>query len=65
MKILASVEKFMSFVNNNDTKYVVLTSACSNENIYENFYSNFPKNMKVLDITAVEFNTGFINLYVL
>ena len=65
MNILATVEEFMSFVKDNDYKNVTLVTACSNEEFYSNLYSNFPEEMKSMNITSIEFQPGNIKLYVL
>lgn len=65
MNILATVAEFMSFVKDNDYKNVTLVTACSNEEFYSNFYSNFPEKMRSMNITSIEFQPGNIKLYVL
>lgn len=65
MKTLATVKEMMSFVKDNESKYTILITSCSEQEIYKNFYSNFPDEMKELDITLIEFQSGCIILHVL
>lgn len=65
MRTLTTVKELMSFIQDSDSKYVTLITACSDNEVYSNFYSDFSEDMKVLDVTAIEFQSGCINLYVL
>lgn len=65
MKIMSTVREMMSFVKDGDSKWVTLITACSNEEVYSDFYFNFPYEMKELDITLIELQQGYIVLYVL
>ena len=60
-----TVKELMSHVKDSDSKWVTLVTACSNQEVYSNFYFNFPYEMKGLDITLIEFQQGNIILYVL
>ena len=55
----------MSFIKDSESKYTVLITACSEQELYRNFYSNFPDEMKELDVTLIEFQSGCIILHVL
>jgi hypothetical protein len=65
MKVMSTVREMMSFVKDGDSKWVTLITACSNEEVYSDFYFNFPYEMKELDITLIELQQGYIVLYVL
>lgn len=65
MKTLTSVKEIMSFIKDGDSKWVTLITACSNQEVYSNFYFNFPYEMKELDVTLIELQQGHIILYVL
>lgn len=65
MSIIATVENVMSHIKDSDHKYVILTTACSEQKVYENFYSNFPQEMKEPDVTLIEFQSGCIILHIL
>ena len=65
MSIIATVKDVMSHIKDGDYKYVTLITACSEQEIYSNFYSNFPQEMKEPDVTLIEFQSGCIILYVL
>lgn len=60
-----TVRELMSHIKDGDSKYVTLITACSNEEVYSNFYFNFPYEMKELDVTLIELQQGHIILYVL
>lgn len=65
MATLMTVRELMSHIKDGDSKYVTLVTACSNEEVYSNFYFNFPYEMKELDVTLIELQQGHIILYVL
>lgn len=65
MATLMTVKELMSHIKDGDSKYVTLVTACSNEEVYSNFYFNFPYEMKELDVTLIELQQGHIILYVL
>lgn len=65
MRTLTTVKEMMSFIKDSESKYTVLITACSEQEIYKNFYSNFPDEMKELDVTLIEFQSGCIILHVL
>lgn len=65
MKVLMTVKELMSHVKDGDSKWITLVTACSNQEVYSNFYFNFPYEMKELDITLIEIQQGHIILYVL
>lgn len=65
MRTLMTVNDIMSIVKDGDYKYVVLVTACSEYEVYSDLYSNFPHEMKELDVTLIEFQSGCIKLYVL
>lgn len=65
MSTIATVSDLMSHVKDRDSKWVILITACSNQEVYSNFYFNFPYEMKELDVTLIELQQGCIILYVL
>ena len=64
MNILATVEKVMSHIKDGENKHTTLLTARSNKEIYSNFYSNFPNEIKELNVTLIKFESGCIILYV-
>lgn len=65
MAALVTVRELMSHIKDGDSKWVTLITACSNQEVYNNFYFNFPYEMKELDVTFIELQQGHIILYVL
>lgn len=65
MRTLVTIKELMSHVKDGDSKWITLVTACSNQEVYSNFYFNFPYEMKELDVTLIEFQQGNIILYVL
>lgn len=55
----------MSHIKDGDSKWITLITTCSNQEVYSNFYFNFPYEMKDLDVTYIELQQGHIILYVL
>jgi hypothetical protein len=65
MATLVTVRELMSHIKDGDSKYVTLITSCSNQEVYSNFYFNFPYDMKELDVALIEIQQGHIILYVL
>lgn len=65
MAALVTVRELMSHIKDGDSKWVTLITACSNQEVYSNFYFNLPYEMKELDVTFIELQQGHIILYVL
>lgn len=65
MATLVTVRELMSHIKDGDSKWITLITACSNQEVYSNFYFNFPYEMKELDVTFIELQQGHIILYVL
>ena len=65
MAILVTVKELMSFIEDGDSKWVTLITSCSNQEVYSNWYFNFPYEMKNLDITSIKLERDQIILYVL
>ena len=65
MAALVTVRELMSHIKDSDSKWITLITACSNQEVYSNFYFNFPYEMKELDVTLIELQQGHIILYVL
>lgn len=65
MNVLMTVRELMSHIKDGDSKWITLITACSNQEVYSNFYFNFPYEMKELDVTLIELQQGHIILYVL
>ena len=55
----------MSFIENSDSKWVTLITACSDQIVYSDWYFNFPNEMKELDITSIQLDREHIILYIL
>lgn len=65
MATIGSVNQVMSHIKDGDSKYISLITACSEQEVYSNFYFNFPYEMKNLDVTLIELQPGHIILHVL
>lgn len=65
MATLGTVNQLMSHIKDGDSKYISLITACSEQEVYSNFYFNFPYEMKNLDVTLIELQPGHIILHVL
>ena len=65
MATLVTVRELMSHIKDGDSKWITLITACSNQEVYSNFYFNFPYEMKELDVTFIELQQGHIILYVI
>lgn len=66
MRTLVTVKELMSFIEDADSKWVTLITACSNEEVYSNWYFNFPYEMEQLDVTLIKLeHKDHIILYVL
>ena len=65
MKTLTTVKDFMSFVEDGDSKWVTLITTCSDQEVYSNWYFNFPYEMKEPDVTLIKFEQDQIILYIL
>ncbi len=65
MKTLVTVKELMSHIKDGDSKWITLITSCSGQEVYSNFYFNFPYEMKELDVTLIELQQGHIILYVL
>ena len=65
MATLVTVRELMSYIKDGDSKWITLITACSNQEVYSDFYFNFPYEMKELDVTLIELQQGHIILYVL
>ena len=65
MKILMTVKELMSHIEDGDSKWVTLITSCSNEEVYSNWYFNFPYEMKEPDVTLIKLEQEQIILYIL
>lgn len=65
MRTLVAVKELMSFIEDGDSKWVTLITACSDEVIYSNWYFNFPYEMKEPDVTSIRLEKDHIILYIL
>ena len=65
MATLMTVKELMMFVEDADSKWVTLITSCSDQEIYSNWYFNFPYEMKELDVTSIKLERDQIILYVL
>ena len=65
MRTLTTVRDFMSFIEDGDSKWVTLITSCSDQEIYSNWYFNFPYEMKESDVTLIRLEQDQIILYIL
>lgn len=65
MVTLTTVKDFMSFVRDSDSKWVTLITTCSDQEVYSNWYFNFPYEMKEPDVTMIDIRQDQIILYIL
>ena len=65
MRTLTTVKDFMSFIEDGDSKWVTLITSCSNQEVYSNWYFNFPYEMKEPDVTLIKLEQDQIILYIL
>lgn len=66
MRILSTVKDIMLHIEDGDSKWVTLITACSNEEVYSNWYFNFPHEMKEADVTLIKLEEkDHIILYIL
>lgn len=65
MRTLVAVKELMSFIEDGDSKWVTLITACSDEEVYSNRYFNFPYEMKEPDVTSIKLEKDQIILYIL
>lgn len=66
MATLMTIKEFMSFIEDGDSKWVTLITACSNQEVYSNWYFNFPYEMKELDVALIKIeDKQHIVLYIL
>lgn len=61
-----TVRELMSHIEDGDSKWVTLITACSNQEVYSNWYFNFPYEMKEPDVTLIKIESNqHIILYIL
>lgn len=66
MKTLNSVRDIMSFIENGHSMWITLLTACSNEEVYSNWYFNMPYEMKETDVASIRIESqDHIILYIL
>lgn len=65
MATLVTVKELMSFIKDNEYKYVTLINSCTDEELYSGFYHQFPYEMKEPNVVQIELQVGCIKLYVL
>ncbi len=65
MATLMTVRELMSFIEDGDSKWVTLITSCSNQEVYSNWYFNFPYEMKQADVTLIKLEQDQIILYIL
>lgn len=65
MRTLVAVKELMSFIEDGDSKWVTLITTCSDEEVYSNWYFNFPYEMKEPDVTSIKLEKDQIILYIL
>ena len=65
MDTLATVKEIMALIENNDSRWLTLVTSCSNQEIYNNWYSNIPSEFTELDVTLINFENERVILYVL
>lgn len=66
MNILNSVKEVISFIEDGNSMWVTLITACSNKEIYSNWYFHMPHEFKESDVTSIRIeSTDHIILYIL
>lgn len=66
MKTLSSVREVMSFIEDGESMWVTLITACSNEEIYSNWYFHMQYEFKEADVTSIRIeSTDHVILYIL
>lgn len=56
----------MSFIENGHSMWITLLTACSNEEVYSNWYFNMPYEMKETDVASIRIESqDHIILYIL
>lgn len=65
MATLVTVKELMSFIEDGDSKWVTLITSCSNQEVYSDWYFNFPYEMKQADVTLIKLEQDQIILYIL
>ena len=65
MATLMTVKDFMSFIEDADSKWVTLITACSDQEVYSNWYFNFPYEMEQAEINLIKLEQENIILYIL
>ena len=65
MATLMTVKELMSFIENGDSKWVTLITACSNKEVYSNWYFCFPYEIKDSYVTLIKLEQDQIILYIL
>ena len=60
-----TVKDFMSFVEDANSKWVTLITACSDQEVYSNWYFNMPYEMEQSDVTLIKLEQKHIILYIL
>lgn len=65
MATLMTVKELMSFIDDGNSKWVTLITTCSDQEVYSNWYFNFPYEMQELDVTLIKLEQDQIILYVL
>lgn len=66
MAVFATVKELISHIEDGDSIWVTLITACSNEEIYSNWYFHMPYEFKESDVTSIKVESAdHIILYIL
>ena len=66
MAILMTVKELMSHIEDGDSKWVTMITACSEYEAYSNWYFNCPCEMRERDVTSIRIEEkDHIILYIL
>ena len=60
-----TVKKLMSLIEDGDSSWVTLITACSDYEVYSNWYFNLPYEMEDLDVVLIKIESDQLILYVL
>ena len=60
-----TVKELMSLIEDGDSSWVTLITACSDYEVYSNWYFNLPYEMEDLDVVLIKIESDQLILYVL
>lgn len=66
MATLSSVREVISFIKDGDSMWVTLITACSDQEVYSNWYFHMPYEFKESDVVSIQIESqDHIILYIL